>query len=568
MVKFMIKNEKGYALVLVLIIMLIFLMLGTVLITVSTTQVKEAVKQQERVQAYYLAYSGAKATVDWITAGYTIPEGLSDTVTLDNGSFTVNVDSSDPVLIHITALGTVNGHPEEVHVTLTRQGGGSPGGFPFPTDMAVFSISDGSTGPVFTLSGSASVSGDVGTNTSVENTIVFGPSESIEVDGNLYTMIDPGDPDSDDWEAPDPSVYDEWDSAISYGRYSRVVYNGAVFEARDPTAGAQPGLMDSPWNEITNLWRDFNVYVGGDEVWYDGEKYRAKNWTKNDQPGVSVVWVSVSGLPFTQVKGEILPLGETRTYPQLIFPDFPTGLIDRGSYTAGWSPVPAGGHRISENGYYSSITVPNQLTIDVGNEDRILRIGTLDVQGGNPDNILINRTGNGRLILYVDNAFIFGGGATINNNGATEALIMYYAGSNAINFSGNERFFGNVFIKDANLTIGGSSGITGHILTGGTNVEINGAADAYTRLLYAPNAHISMTGSSTLKGSVISKSFDGGSGNRIAVTYEPIDESTFPFDFSLFEGGSSGNGGSGGNGNVTWNVLQWSGGMEEANNEE
>ncbi len=65
MIKKMASKENGYALVLVMVVMLVLFMLGTALIGVSTSHVREAVKQQERVQAYYLAYSGANAVAEW-----------------------------------------------------------------------------------------------------------------------------------------------------------------------------------------------------------------------------------------------------------------------------------------------------------------------------------------------------------------------------------------------------------------------------------------------------------------------------------------------------------------------
>ncbi len=134
----MIKNERGYALVLVLVVMLALFMLGTALVGVSTSQVREAAKQQERVQAYYLAYSGANAVVEWVKSGEEVPEGVSDEIELDVGSFYVEMEEDGNTLT-ITSHGTVDGYTETVVVTLNRQPGGSNGGLPFPTDMAVFS---------------------------------------------------------------------------------------------------------------------------------------------------------------------------------------------------------------------------------------------------------------------------------------------------------------------------------------------------------------------------------------------------------------------------------------------
>ena len=199
----MIKNERGYALVLVLVVMLALFMLGTALIGVSTSQVKEAVKQQERVQAYYLAYSGALAVKEWVISGEEVPEGESDPVDLDVGSFEVEVNEVGNQLT-ITSRGTVDGFTETVSVTLNRQPGGSNGGLPFPTDMAVFSntiinMPNGTIyGPIGTnetetnsiqLSGGASVHGNVWVGPDASEDILYLAHNSINV-GDIYELSD------------------------------------------------------------------------------------------------------------------------------------------------------------------------------------------------------------------------------------------------------------------------------------------------------------------------------------------------------------------------------------------
>jgi len=77
-----------------------------------------------------------------------------------------------------------------------------------------------------------------------------------------------------------------WDSGKAYLEGDRVEFDGKVFEARYWTKGNQPGLMESPWQEITDEWRDFNIYEQGDIVLYDGKQYQAWYYTKNTIPGV------------------------------------------------------------------------------------------------------------------------------------------------------------------------------------------------------------------------------------------------------------------------------------------
>jgi len=459
----MIKNEKGYALVLVIVTMLIMAILGTVLISVSTSQVREAVSQQDRIQAHYLAYYGAKATVDWIMAGNTMPQGSSTAVTLDNGSFTVNVDNSNQDQILIAAQGTVNGYSETVHVTLTRQGGGSPGGFPFPSDMAIFAVGQGSqSNPAIQLTGSSTIiNGAAGTNSTGANSVQFAWSTTLN-GGDLY--IGPGG---------------------------------------DPNTVVQQG---------------------------------------NNQNG-------------NIIGGSIMPLQAERIYPTPTFPVFPSDLPIRGNFSTPW--VSGEYYLIAEDGQYGTIeaTSSRTITIDMAGGDRIIRVGNLNISQGHIN--LINAGENSRLTLYVENSFTLGGDSTINNGGAVSNVMMYYKGLSAPNIGGNTRYVGNYFAESAGITIAGSNGITGHIITLGSSVNVTGDARLLTRVLYAPNAHVVIGGSGAITGSIIANSLRiDGSGT---LDHAQPDLGLFPIEIFPTDGNGS-NGGGDGNGTSTWVNPQWSGG--------
>jgi len=461
--KVMIKNEKGYALLLVLVTMLIMAVLGTVLISVSTSQVKEAIKQQDRIQAHYLAYYGALATVDWILSGNTVPEGSSNTVTLDHGSFTINVDTSNQDQLLITAQGTVNNYSETVNVLLTKQGGGSSGEFPFPTDMAIFAIGQGSqSNPAIQLTGSSTIiNGAAGTNSIGSNSVQFAWSTSLS-GGDLY--IGPGG---------------------------------------DPNTVVQQS---------------------------------------NNQSG------NISG-------GDIIPLQAERLYPTPTFPEFPNNLINRGDFSTPW--VSGEYYLIDNDGQYGTISATSNrtITIDMDGGDRIIRVGTLNVSQGHIN--LINLGENSRLTLYVEDAFILGGSSTINNAGAVKNLMMYYKGLAEPSIGGNTRYVGNYFAESAGISIAGSNGITGHIITLGTAVNITGDASLLTRVLYAPNAHVAIGGSGSITGSIIANSLriDGAG----VLSYAQPDLGLFPIEI-FPSNGNGNNGGGNGSNNSTWGNPQWSGG--------
>lgn len=51
--------------------------------------------------------------------------------------------------------------------------------------------------------------------------------------------------------------------------------------------------MDA-WELVSNVkmnWRSDTVYNGGDTTTYEGNVYRAKWWTRGDNPANSDVWV-------------------------------------------------------------------------------------------------------------------------------------------------------------------------------------------------------------------------------------------------------------------------------------
>jgi Tfp pilus assembly protein PilX len=55
------RNKKGSALTLVMFVMVLLTILGLTLLTVSLAEAKAAIRQEKKVQAYFIAKSGADA---------------------------------------------------------------------------------------------------------------------------------------------------------------------------------------------------------------------------------------------------------------------------------------------------------------------------------------------------------------------------------------------------------------------------------------------------------------------------------------------------------------------------
>jgi len=214
--------------------------------------------------------------------------------------------------------------------------------------------------------------------------------------------------------------------------------------------------------------------------------------------------------PQSHVAGGIANLPSVRDYPLPVFPATPE-LASKGDFVAGWWP--AGPHVMNESGAYDSITVNNQLTVNIGEEDVRIAARNLSVKGSG--SITVNRTGSGRLILYVSEKIEVAGSGSINKNGDSGSVVIYYAGNGGVDFGGSTKIAGSVFAKNANVTISGSGGITGHIVTGGSNVNVTGNAEANARVIYAPNADLSISGSGRLKGVAVARSIQLSGAARI-----------------------------------------------------
>ena len=157
-----------------------------------------------------------------------------------------------------------------------------------------------------------------------------------------------------------------------------------------------------------------------------------------------------------------------------------------------------------DGAYIPSVTVQSNysLTIDTGTEDRVMHVGDFNLFQGT-----VNVTGSGKLTLIVEDDLRVEGSSQMNTSGDQSNLFTYYGGSDALDFAGSTNFNGSVYAETADIHIGGSGGIQGHIITGGENVIVDGAAQANTRVLYAPNARVEVNGSGRIRGAIVANEF-------------------------------------------------------------
>jgi type II secretory pathway component PulK len=93
------KGEKGSALITVLIVMGVLTVLGAALLHYSLTDNLQVINDEKRMQAHYLARSGAEAVADYIMKN---PDGVdellgkkTESVELGEGTFQVEVTKRD-----------------------------------------------------------------------------------------------------------------------------------------------------------------------------------------------------------------------------------------------------------------------------------------------------------------------------------------------------------------------------------------------------------------------------------------------------------------------------------------
>lgn len=183
--------------------------------------------------------------------------------------------------------------------------------------------------------------------------------------------------------------------------------------------------------------------------------------------------------------------------------------------------------KLNSNTAFKEIKMGSNYTlyINVGSTDKAIVVDHLNVQNGH-----IILKGTGKLTIYVKNEISMGSGSTVNNDGDIKRLNIYLAKSTAssnVKLGGNQKIFGSLYAENADIEMNGSGGFQGHIFTGGKNVTITGGARAYSTLIYAPNSTFQVLGGGTVKGMIVSRSFEGAGGAD--VIYESINLNEVPF---------------------------------------
>lgn len=160
-------------------------------------------------------------------------------------------------------------------------------------------------------------------------------------------------------------------------------------------------------------------------------------------------------------------------------------------------------------------------SIDTGGANRTILVDALDLGGD------IHVEGEGTLTIVVTNSFnINNGGISFNEDGTPSKITIVYLGNSELNFGEIKQINGNMIVKNADVKTNNTI-INGVFLTGGNSVQLTGGGAGSNMMLIAPNAAVSLTGSYSINGAVIAKTFEMGGGTSLS--YQSIDTTGFPF---------------------------------------
>jgi Tfp pilus assembly protein PilX len=229
--------------------------------------------------------------------------------------------------------------------------------------------------------------------------------------------------------------------------------------------------------------------------------------------------------------------GSSGPYNPPDFPVYPTNLPKRPDLLLTGGST--NDQTISADGYYDQITLQSgrTLTINVGSENRTIVVNKLHMDQGFIK-IIGNKTSTGKLIgsltLYIGDEFVFGGtdkkgiptgsgSSTINLDGDSSKVNIYYKGTQLLNIGGDIKVNANVYVLNANITLGGSGSIVGNIIAkNATEIDITGGSNSVNHFILAPNATVNVNGGATVTGSVISNNFNLTGGATL--NYGKIDD--------------------------------------------
>lgn len=179
--------------------------------------------------------------------------------------------------------------------------------------------------------------------------------------------------------------------------------------------------------------------------------------------------------------------------------------------------------KLNDNTAFDSIVLKSNKTLelDIGSKNINITVDNLNMDNGH-----IKVKGTGKLTIFVKNQMPFGASSSINKDGNSSKVKFYYFGQSELRFSGSQEINGSLFVEKADVYIEAGSGIKGVIMSGGSEIILDGGTTA-SPFIVAPRAIIDIAGGARFEGVVIGNTINVLGGARII--YKAFDIGDFPF---------------------------------------
>lgn len=325
-------------------------------------------------------------------------------------------------------------------------------------------------------------------------------------DSRIYTIISTGDIDGISRQVVQKIE-------VKYSKSNEILADMAVFADGEINLSGSGEIIGPVGTNLTspnaiNISGGGGVRIQGDCYFPEGASEDALNVAD---------WITKPNMKTTPKRNYQLPE----------FPEFPSFskldplpiekygntfyLIDnQGDITVDWWVDDGYVLELNRNAYIPNINVKSYKKLTIKADTNIkLVVDDISING------FIDFIGNGKVTLYVKNTINLGSKALNEKsqgeteNQAIEQLTIYYKGTEKLTVGDDAKVYASLYAETAQVKLTAGSGYMGHIFTGSTEpLEISGAADAISRIIYAPFAPVLCTASGKVEGSIICKSIE------------------------------------------------------------
>ncbi|KAF1086572.1 Polymer-forming cytoskeletal [Sporotomaculum syntrophicum] len=534
---FMLKNEKGMAMVLVLFIVVLTTMLGTVVWHASSQETLSSRKNENKTQAYYFARSGVEMAISLIKNGYcddmspadppvefwgTLDGPLSPTETQDyNIKFIISLDIVDgEYYFNIDSVGIVR--EGQIYAAQAQSdlkykirksdivdngsnAGGNGGVVGDP--MALFAETS------ITINSDAKINGNVATNSITANSIKFSYNGYIN-NGNLY--IGPGG---------------DGASVVQFTGWQRGpetnIPNGSIENLPSVREYPLPSYQFDPFPSFLPLPEEpqtpVSVSAGGtiaNDGWYNVNVNNG-NLLINTGSAGEIRKVCVSS--FNLNGGHIQVQGSGRLY-----------LYISGNFSMKNSTINNNGDStlvyIFLHSDIKSITLDHNIKIfgSLYAEDATIKLTGNSMVKGNiyTEGSVVELLGSNREAV---SGSIFAENGNIKVYGDSIIRGNIYSAGDMVEVYGSVRdaVIGAIFIENGVVNIYGSATINGDVISRGGTVRVSGSGAAVNGFTYAPCSNVEVLNSGMIQGTVVANTCTVDGGNRDAITANSSLDTTF-----------------------------------------